>query len=219
MLFLPASFFGLEVVDPAEDHGQTGEQPVLVVQHEVVGEVVAGDDQVELRVPELVAIEREEGLGALLRGEALGVHVLNLQVHQELGLGEVLPEAGDDLVGPGVAVVVGVEHQHVLAGLFGQGRGKGETGKQDRQGQAQGETLEHVLPPWTLAADPVGEADRAYAPGLWAVGRGALCCAARHCWSPVHVCREVSPLFRPRSRRGAWLGLCHPILTPAPFSA
>ena len=124
---------GLEVVDAAKDHRRVGEQLVMVFPQEIEGIVVRGQDDLEagvavLELVEIVEHGPQHGIGVFLR-----VHVLDLQVHVEVRGGKRLAHAGQDLVGPLVAVLVGIEKQDVLTDLFSPGRAGQD---QQEQGKA-----------------------------------------------------------------------------------
>ena len=127
----PSSFGQVEIVDPAEDHGHAREQLPAVVHHELQGVVVRDHGHVELLARVLPGVELAQPGGHLRVRILLGVHVLDLQVYLHAAVVEHIPEAAEDVVRPGIAVVVGIEEQDRLA-LLGPGGADGAPG-QDQQ--------------------------------------------------------------------------------------
>ena len=104
------------VVDPAEDHGRAGEQAVAVGEQKIQGVVVAGEDGIKLDPGVFLGVEVGQQAKDLLRGLALGVHVLHMDHGLRGQAGHGLYDAGLDVVRPLVALVVGVQDQDVLHG-------------------------------------------------------------------------------------------------------
>ncbi|KAF5040867.1 hypothetical protein DSECCO2_529000 [anaerobic digester metagenome] len=113
-----AQGFGLHVVQPAEHDGHAGEQFFAELEQEIHRHVVRGDDDVELLVAELVAVQGVQGGNRVLVVELLGVHVFHLEHDAVRAFGQRLADTLLDVVGPGVPVVVRVQVQHVLARAF-----------------------------------------------------------------------------------------------------
>ena len=119
------------VVDPAEHDGHAGKELGPVLIDEIVGVVVGDDDEVEIRVAELVLVIVEKNPRQPLLLVPFRVHVLYLEIDVPAAVLERLAEAIEYVVGPGIAVVVRVEVQDV--DLLLDFRAGGSQEKQDEK--------------------------------------------------------------------------------------
>ena len=120
----------LEPVYAAEDDRHAGKQRVAMAAQEVVGVVVGRHDGGQPGRAVFVGEEAVEVLEVRRVGQTLGVHVFNMELHR-VRFGDRGADAGDLAVRPVHALMVGVEHQHVLLGQ-GERRPQGERDEQQR---------------------------------------------------------------------------------------
>ena len=125
----------MEIVDAAKDHGRVREKLVLVFAQEVEGEIVRSQDDFKAGIAVFELVEIVEHAAKDRIGELLRVHVLDLQVHVEIGMGKRIADAGQDFIRPLVAVLVRVEIKDVLADFFGHGRTRPEKGQEEKAGE------------------------------------------------------------------------------------